>query len=201
MLFFTTLFLSFCFHSIKHWIQMLYAPLKPYTSNTLISKSPDGHNGGLLNVWHRSVLPYRIFSSIQMACPSLKSLNKIIISHSDEFNWISSYPPPIVIIFESAAMNNSEPCPRPLSPSIPTQGYRARSGYSENKNVSPVPKYACRWPLSSFKFRSNQREEQYAPNTWDEFYQSKFVYKSWMYETERACITDFVIPNEHLIES
>jgi hypothetical protein len=27
--------------------------------------------------------------------------------------------------------------------SIPTQGYFARSGYSEKRNVSPVPKYAC----------------------------------------------------------
>lgn len=53
------------------------------------------------------------------------------------------YPPPIVIIFESAAINNSAACPNPLvSPSIPTHGYFARSGYNENKNVSPVPKYA-----------------------------------------------------------
>lgn len=53
---------------------------------------------------------------------------------------IFAYPPPIVIILVSAAINNSEACPKPLSPSIPTQGYFARSGYKENKNVSPVPK-------------------------------------------------------------
>lgn len=51
-----------------------------------------------------------------------------------------TYPPPIVIIFESAAINNSDACVKPLSPSIPTHGYLARSGYKENKNVSPVPK-------------------------------------------------------------
>jgi hypothetical protein len=51
-----------------------------------------------------------------------------------------TYPPPIVIIFESAAINSSEPWPKPLSPSMPTHGYFARSGYNENKNVSPVPK-------------------------------------------------------------
>lgn len=84
--------------------------------------------------------------------------DSICVSHT--------YPPPIVIIDASAAMNSSEPCPKPLSPSMPTHGYLARSGYSENKNVSPVPKYACRCPLSSFRFRSNQRVEQYAPNTY-----------------------------------
>lgn len=78
---------------------------------------------------------------------------------------MQTYPPPIVIMDASAAINNSEPCPKPLSPSMPTHGYLARSGYNENKNVSPVPKYACRWPLSSFRLRSNQRVEQYAPNT------------------------------------
>lgn len=54
------------------WIIIDYAPTKPYTSSTRISKSPDGHNGGLLNVWQRSVLPNRMFSSIQIAWPSLK---------------------------------------------------------------------------------------------------------------------------------
>lgn len=48
----------------------------------------------------------------------------------------------MVIILESAAINSSAPCPT-LSPSIPTHGYLDRSGYKENKNVSPVPKYAC----------------------------------------------------------
>lgn len=82
-----------------------------------------------------------------------------------EFIVFITYPPPIVIIFESAAINSSEPWPRPLSPSIPTHGYRARSGYKENKNVSPVPKYACRFPLPSLRLRSNHRDEQYAPKT------------------------------------
>lgn len=77
-----------------------------------------------------------------------------------------TYPPPIVIIDASAAIKSSEPWPKFLSPSMPTQGYFARSGYSENRNVSPVPKYACRCPWSSFKLRSNQRVEQYAPNTY-----------------------------------
>lgn len=52
----------------------------------------------------------------------------------------NAYPPPMVIIEASAAINSSEPCPRFLSLSMPTQGYFARSGYNENKNVSPVPK-------------------------------------------------------------
>lgn len=65
-----------------------YAPEKPYTSRTLISKSPLGHSGGLLKVEQRSVLPNLMFSSIQIAWPS---------------------PPPMVIIFESAAMKSSEP--------------------------------------------------------------------------------------------
>lgn len=76
-----------------------------------------------------------------------------------------TYPPPMVIIFESAAMNNSEPCPKFWSPSMPTHGYFALSGYKENKNVSPVPKYACRCPRSFLQLRSCHRVEQYAPNT------------------------------------
>lgn len=71
-----------------------------------------------------------------------------------------TYPPPMVIIFESAAMNNSAPCPKFLSPSIPTHGYFALSGYNVNKNVSPVPKYAWRFPLSSFRFLSAHLDEQ-----------------------------------------
>lgn len=47
----------------------VHAPTKPYTSSTRISKSPEGQSGGLLNVWQRSVLPKRMFSSIQIACP------------------------------------------------------------------------------------------------------------------------------------
>lgn len=47
----------------------VHAPTKPYTSSTRISKSPEAQSGGLLNVWQRSVLPKRMFSSIQIACP------------------------------------------------------------------------------------------------------------------------------------
>lgn len=47
----------------------VHAPTKPYTSSTRISKSPETQSGGLLNVWQRSVLPKRMFSSIQIACP------------------------------------------------------------------------------------------------------------------------------------
>lgn len=99
-------------------------------------------------------------------------LNKIVTKNFLHFFWSMlailnrTYPPPIVIIELSAAINSSEPWPKFLSPSMPTHGYFARSGYNENRNVSPVPKYACRCPLSSFKLRANQRVEQYAPNTW-----------------------------------
>lgn len=55
-------------------------------------------------------------------------------------NFSGNYPPPIVIILVSAAMNSSEEWPKSLSVSMPTQGYLALSGYRENRNVSPVPK-------------------------------------------------------------
>lgn len=95
-----------------------YTPPKPYTSSTLISKSPLGHSGGLLKVEHLSVLPKRIFSSIHMAWPSLKINNGkvLVISFSVPyfviFHYIKkkkngAYPPPIVIICGSAAINNS----------------------------------------------------------------------------------------------
>lgn len=96
---------------------------------------------------------------INLTCKKCKVAKKVCPK-------IDTHPPPIVIIEASAAINSSEPCPRFLSLSMPTQGYFARSGYSENRNVSPVPKYACRCPLSSFRLRSNQRVEQYAPNTY-----------------------------------
>lgn len=40
----------------------------------------------------------------------------------------STHPPPMVIILVSAAINNSEPCPCLVSPSMPTHGYLALSG-------------------------------------------------------------------------
>lgn len=54
----------------------------------------------------------------------------------------STYPPPIVNILLSAAIKSSAEWSTFLSLSIPTQGYLARSGYNENKKLSPVPKYA-----------------------------------------------------------
>lgn len=82
---------------------------------------------------------------------------------------IYTNPPPMVIILASAAIKSSAEWSIPASPTpccIPTQGYLALSGYKLNKKVSPVPKYAWRLPLSSFKLRSHHRVEQYAPNTW-----------------------------------
>lgn len=58
-------------------LEVVHAPTKPYTSSTRISKSPLAHSGGLLNVWQRSVLPKRMFSSIQMAWPELKVQTQI----------------------------------------------------------------------------------------------------------------------------
>lgn len=77
-----------------------------------------------------------------------------------ELNWLLTDPPPIVIILLSAAINSSEACSTCLLLSMPTQGNLARSGYSEKRNDSPVPKYACLWPRSSLRFRSSHREEQ-----------------------------------------
>jgi len=54
----------------------------------------------------------------------------------------STHPPPIVNILLSAAMKSSAEWSTFLSLSIPTQGYLARSGYNENRKLSPVPKYA-----------------------------------------------------------
>lgn len=64
-------------------VQFSWSVAKPYTSRTRISKSPLGHSGGLLKVMQWSVFPNLIFSSIQIACPSLK------IRYCKINNWVS----------------------------------------------------------------------------------------------------------------
>lgn len=64
---------SVTFHfRCRRSLQFSWSVANPYTSSTRISKSPLGQRGGLLNVWQWSVLPKRMFSSNQMACPSLQ---------------------------------------------------------------------------------------------------------------------------------
>lgn len=67
------------------WRRWVYAPAKPYTSRTRISKSPLGQRGGLLNVEQRSVLPNLMFSSIHIAWPSLKIRHKVHKYHNRLF--------------------------------------------------------------------------------------------------------------------
>lgn len=60
-------------------VQFSCSVAKPYTSKTRISKSPLGHRGGLLKVWQRSVFPKRMFSSSQIAWPSLTENMQLVI--------------------------------------------------------------------------------------------------------------------------
>jgi len=140
------------------WLRLTVQHENPMTSKTETSKSFRAASGGFWNVLQDSDFPNRKSSSRQMPCPS---------------------PPPTEIIWISACINNSSPRPflfalfimwgSSFSMSsfsttgrglIPTQGYFFLSGQREKRNVSPVPKYRCRSPFSSFSFRAPQWVEQ-----------------------------------------
>lgn len=84
------------------------------------------------------ILCSRPSKSLGRHCKGSTLINLLKIA----LNPASTHPPPIVNILLSAAIKSSAEWSTFLSLSMPTQGYLARSGYNENRKLSPVPKYA-----------------------------------------------------------